>query len=172
MLSIKTLFDIAKCRIEDAKVLASNHRPDGAIYLCGYTLEMVLKRRIAMILDWGGYPETRAEFKDYLSFKVHDLDILLRLSGLEKLTLKKFNTAASPFVAIRKDFLKSRKVIALGISFTDLTILQFGNPIDFDAESDRILDQFQNSEADMAFEYVPNIGFEEVDIKKQNWFIF
>jgi hypothetical protein len=84
MLSIQTLFDIAKCRIEDAKVLASNKRPDGAVYLCGYALEMVLKRRIAMILDWGGYPETRAEFDDYKSFKIHDLDILLRLSGFER----------------------------------------------------------------------------------------
>jgi hypothetical protein len=32
---------------------------------------------------WPGYPDTNAEFKGYTSFRTHDLEVLLHLSGTE-----------------------------------------------------------------------------------------
>lgn len=84
MISNQKLYDLAKSRYDESKILLTNHRPDGAVYLCGYALELILKQRIVKTLDWDGYPETKKEFEYYKSFKVHDLDVLLRLCGLEK----------------------------------------------------------------------------------------
>ncbi|MFM2339943.1 MAG: hypothetical protein RLZZ360_579 [Candidatus Parcubacteria bacterium] len=84
MLSADDLFKIAKCRFEDAKLLADHKRFDSAAYLCGYALELILKRQISIHLDWkDGYPEFDNEFKHLASFKTHDLSDLLHLSGLE-----------------------------------------------------------------------------------------
>jgi hypothetical protein len=84
MLKDQDLHDIAKCRYEEAKILLASNKPDGAVYLCGYAMELILKRHIVKILQWDGYPETNAEFSNYKSFKVHNLDDLLKLAGLEK----------------------------------------------------------------------------------------
>jgi hypothetical protein len=53
------------------------------VYLCGYAVELALKARICKTLKWHGYPETNKEFERLTSFKVHDLDVLLRLTGRE-----------------------------------------------------------------------------------------
>ena len=58
--------------------------PDAAAYLCGYAVEIALKVRICLTLGWSGYPETGGEFRDFASFKTHNLGVLLRLSGREK----------------------------------------------------------------------------------------
>lgn len=84
MLTAQNLYDLAKSRYDEAKILLDNHKPDGAVYLCGYAMELILKWKIIKTLEWDGYPEYRREFEGYTSFKVHNLDILLRLSGLEK----------------------------------------------------------------------------------------
>jgi hypothetical protein len=84
MLTDQKLYELARCRFEEAKILLTNHKPDGSVYLCGYAIELILKRRIVKLLEWDGYPESTREFENYKSFKVHDLDVLLRLSGLEK----------------------------------------------------------------------------------------
>jgi HEPN domain-containing protein len=83
MVSISELRKIAKGRLKDAEVLATAKRYDGAIYLCGYAIETALKARICRVLKWPGYPSTRKEFEGYQSFRTHDLDILLHLSGAE-----------------------------------------------------------------------------------------
>jgi len=83
MLDRKNIRAIAKARLKDAKVLLRGKRFEGAIYLCGYAVELALKARICQTLKWGGYPATNAEFTDYKSFKTHDLDVLLHLSGVE-----------------------------------------------------------------------------------------
>jgi len=75
---------IAKARLKDAKVLADARRYEGAMYLCGYAVELGLKARICRTLEWTGFPSTKNEFKGYSSFKTHDLDVLLHLSGIEK----------------------------------------------------------------------------------------
>jgi HEPN domain-containing protein len=83
MLEKSELKRIAHARIEDGEVLLNSERYDGAIYLCGYAVEIALKERICRTLDWSGYPSAKKEFSNYQSFRTHNLDVLLRLSGSE-----------------------------------------------------------------------------------------
>lgn len=84
MIPAKDLYRIARARLKDADVLLTYRRYDGAVYLCGYAVELTLKARICKTLKWHGYPSSTGEFKDYQSFRTHDLDVLLHLSGREK----------------------------------------------------------------------------------------
>lgn len=84
VLTRKDLLKIIQARIDDADALHSAGRFDGAIYLCGYAVELALKRRICITLRWPGFPSTTAEFRNFLSFKTHALDVLLAMSGYEK----------------------------------------------------------------------------------------
>jgi hypothetical protein len=59
-------------------------RLDGSAYLCGYVIEMALKARICKTLKWPSFPDKRSDFEGLQSFKTHDLDVLLRLSGREQ----------------------------------------------------------------------------------------
>ena len=83
MVSISELRRIARGRLRDAEVLLAAGRYDGAIYLCGYAIETALKARICRTLKWPGYPSTRREFERFQSFRTHDFDALLHLSGIE-----------------------------------------------------------------------------------------
>ncbi|MFZ2445421.1 MAG: HEPN domain-containing protein [Syntrophobacteraceae bacterium] len=84
MIPILELRKIAEARLEDADTLFKSGRYDGAVYLCGYAIEMILKARICETLNWSGYPSAGGEFKDYQSFRTHDLDVLLHLTGREQ----------------------------------------------------------------------------------------
>jgi len=84
MLKLAELDEIAKARLTDAEVLLDAERYDGAVYLCGYAVEIALKARICRTLSWLGYPSTRGEFQNLQSFKTHSLDVLLGLSGIER----------------------------------------------------------------------------------------
>ncbi len=75
---------IARGRLKDAESLVAARRYDGAIYVAGYAVELHLKARICQTLKWKDFPESRKEFQGLTSFKTHDLDILLRLSGREE----------------------------------------------------------------------------------------
>lgn len=77
---------IVQARIKDAEVLYQASRYDGSVYLCGYAVELGLKGRICRTLQWDDYPTS----KNYSTFKTHDLDILLHLSGLEDKVKLKF----------------------------------------------------------------------------------
>jgi len=70
--------------LEESKLLFKAHRYDGAAYLCGYAVELALKARICATLKWSGFPESSNEFHSYQSFKTHNLDVLLHLSGREQ----------------------------------------------------------------------------------------
>lgn len=83
---------IARERLTDAETLCNAHRYDGAVYLCGYSIEIALKHKICQTLNWTGFPHTNKEFENYRSLKTHDLDVLLSLSGVEA-TLKATNLA-------------------------------------------------------------------------------
>ncbi len=83
MISRQDLRKIAQARLADAQVLFGRKRYDGAYYLCGYAMELTLKARICRTLKWAGYPESRREFQGYESFRTHDFEVLLRLSGRE-----------------------------------------------------------------------------------------
>jgi HEPN domain-containing protein len=89
MLTISELRSISRARLKDADVLLSNGRYDGAAYLCGYAAEIALKARIVRTLKWSGFPSDGGEFKDFQSFKTHNLHVLVQLSGWEaKIKLK------------------------------------------------------------------------------------
>jgi hypothetical protein len=90
MLSKAELRKIAKARLRDAEILFHARRLDGAIYLCGYSIEIALKNAICKTLRWNGYPSTKKEFEGFQSFKTHNLDILLSLSGVEAKIKTKF----------------------------------------------------------------------------------
>lgn len=83
MLQVTELQAISQDRLADAQVLLSAQRFDGAVYLCGYSVELALKARICLTLGWSGFPETNSEFQGIQSLKTHDLEILLRFSGVE-----------------------------------------------------------------------------------------
>jgi len=70
---------IVEARLIDAEVLLNAKRFDGSVYLCGYAIELGLKRRICETLKWNEYPTSGK----YSTFKTHDLDVLLHLSGIE-----------------------------------------------------------------------------------------
>ena len=84
MLKESEIKEIVTARLEDAKALLDARRYEGAIYLCGYAVELGLKARICKTLHWPGFPSTGPEFKDYQSFKTHNLDVLLHLTGIEE----------------------------------------------------------------------------------------
>jgi len=80
---LKTL---ALLRRREAQVLLEAELYDGARYLAGYVLELALKARICRLLDFEEYPDT-GDFRRL--YATHDLDQLLKLSGLSrKLSLK------------------------------------------------------------------------------------
>lgn len=83
MLDHKDIKKLAKARHDDARVLLRGKRYETAMYLCGYAIELSLKARICRTLKWVGYPATSREFEDYKTFKTHDLNVLLHLSGIE-----------------------------------------------------------------------------------------
>ena len=83
MLTRTELRKIARARLRDAEILFSSKRYDGAVYLCGYAIEVALKARICRTLRWADFPSTGGEFHGLQSFRTHSLDILLRLSGVE-----------------------------------------------------------------------------------------
>ena len=91
MISLNELRNLSKDRVKDAEALIQAKRYDGAYYLCGYAIEMGLKRRICKTLRWKkGYPGSDKEFGQLKSFKTHDLDVLLGLSGIEEKIKKNF----------------------------------------------------------------------------------
>ncbi|HZL35122.1 MAG TPA: HEPN domain-containing protein [Tepidisphaeraceae bacterium] len=69
--------ELAKARLADAEILFANARYDGAVYLCGYSVEFTLKARICSLLGWSTYFTDR----EYATFRTHDLTVLLNLSG-------------------------------------------------------------------------------------------
>lgn len=83
MIENKEIKKIIKARLKDAQVLFDAKRYDGAVYLCGYAVELGLKFRICKTLKWSGFPSSNGEFRKYEAFKTHDLDVLLHLTGIE-----------------------------------------------------------------------------------------
>ena len=92
MITQSELKQISRPRLEDSDVLLRAARYDGATYLCGYALELALKAKICLTLGWPGFPSTKTEFENYRSFRTHNLDVLLSLSGVEQEIKTKFLT--------------------------------------------------------------------------------
>jgi hypothetical protein len=83
---------IAQARLQDARALRDRGRYDGAVYLCGYAIEIALKTRVCLTLRWLGFPSTAREFEGKQSFRTHDLGILLELSGIETMMRSRYLT--------------------------------------------------------------------------------
>ena len=88
MLTVKQLREIARERIKDAEALFGAERYEGAMYICGYAVEIALKARICRTLRWPDYPQTNHEWsqnRKFSQFKTHSLSFLLSYSGREDL---------------------------------------------------------------------------------------
>ena len=84
MISLKDLRRTLKAHLKYSEILFQKKRYNGSVFLCGYAVEIALKLRICKTLRWTGFPETNKEFTNFASFKTHNLDVLLQLSGKEK----------------------------------------------------------------------------------------
>lgn len=74
--TVKELEALSRARLADAEALLAANRFDGGFYLCGYVVELALKARICRTLKWKQYPAVLPQ-----AFHIHNLDILLMLSG-------------------------------------------------------------------------------------------
>ena len=85
-ISFQELEVLCEEKLSDSELLIREGRYRTAYYICGYAMEVALKKRICLTLGWkSGYPNTRKSFENLQSFKTHDLDMLLHLSGVEEL---------------------------------------------------------------------------------------
>lgn len=85
MLTLQQLRGLARTRLTDAEILFNNGRYDGAVYLGGYAIELLLKTRICVRNHWKRFPGSSAEFDSTNErYRTHDLGLLLRESGREQ----------------------------------------------------------------------------------------
>jgi HEPN domain len=82
---------LAEERLIDAQTLLNNGRYEGAFYLAGYAVELVLKAKVCIHLDiddlFSDNPTSHTKnslgkFRE--SLKTHDYFVLLRICGLSK----------------------------------------------------------------------------------------
>jgi len=83
MITHTDLVKTARAHLRDARILKRNGSYDGAVYLCGYAVEIALKARICRTLKWAGFPSTGAEFQYVKSVQTHIFEALLMFSGVE-----------------------------------------------------------------------------------------
>jgi len=83
MITRADLEKTARAHLRDAVILNRNRSYDGAVYLCGYAVEIALKARICQTLRWAGFPSTAAEFQYVKSVQTHNFEALLLFSGVE-----------------------------------------------------------------------------------------
>ncbi len=78
MISSHELDKISRARIKDARILFENKAYDGALYICGYAIEVALKAIICKSLSLSGIPHTSEEFSNIARIKTHNLEELLK----------------------------------------------------------------------------------------------
>jgi HEPN domain-containing protein len=78
-MELSQILENIKQKYSDANLLADNGRYSNASYLAGYCVELSLKYAIARHLRWSRF-NSEGKFK---FLKVHDLELLLALSGSE-----------------------------------------------------------------------------------------
>jgi hypothetical protein len=69
---------LADVRIEEARILLSQGKPDGAYYLAGYAVECALKACICKRTNQYDYPDKQLALKCY----THDLKALVSVADL------------------------------------------------------------------------------------------
>lgn len=66
MVRLATLKHLSAQKFKDALVLHLNNRSSGSIYMVGYSLEFMLKRKISLTLNFSNeFPETASELNSY-----------------------------------------------------------------------------------------------------------
>lgn len=95
MLSVTELHELSVTRLREATALFIAKEYSGSAYLSGYAVELTFKRKICVVLNWKGFPETRSEFNGLHSFKIHDLKLLAFLAGLTEVLGTKYVQAWS-----------------------------------------------------------------------------
>ncbi|MEO6282511.1 MAG: HEPN domain-containing protein [Dyadobacter sp.] len=98
MIPVDDLKCIALERLADAEILLQAKRFDCAVYLSGYCMEIYLKYKICLTLNWEGFPSTGKDFEKLKSIRTHDLTVLLSLSGSESFILKEHLLSWSPLL--------------------------------------------------------------------------
>jgi HEPN domain-containing protein len=88
MIPAEDLKSISFERLAEAEIMLLEKRFDCAVYLSGYCVEIYLKHKICLALNWEGFPSTGKEFEKLKSLKTHDLGVLLSFTGSESLILK------------------------------------------------------------------------------------
>lgn len=83
MKTVKEIQKLADRRLQEAKLLLSNGFFEGAFYLAGYSVELMMKARICKHLEIEDFYLKQPEPLKKAYF-VHNLDQLLTLSGLRK----------------------------------------------------------------------------------------
>lgn len=82
MIALTDLRKTAREHLRPAGILHKNRAYDGAVYHCGYAVEIALKARICRTLRWTEFPATGREFQDFKSLQTHNLETLLTFSGM------------------------------------------------------------------------------------------
>lgn len=82
MITRADLTKTARAHLRDAGILYKRGSYDGAVYLCGYAVEIALKARICRTLRWVGFPSTPGEFQNVKSVQTHNFDALLLFTGI------------------------------------------------------------------------------------------
>jgi len=105
---LKTIVDIqnlAEKRLKEAKVLLANDFYEGAFYLAGYSIELMLKARICKHLEIEHFYQKQPEPLKKAYF-VHNLEQLLTLSGLRKKYEDEINPAIGNNKVLNKNWNK------------------------------------------------------------------
>lgn len=106
MLTVNQLRELARERIKDAEALFTSKRYEGAMYICGYAVEIALKARICKTLRWTDFPSETKEFRQnqkYQFLKIHALGLLLSYSGQEERVKTTFSAEWSAVSAWSSD---------------------------------------------------------------------
>jgi len=91
MIALMDLRKTAREHLRLAGILHKNRAYDGAVYHCGYAVEIALKARICRTLRWTEFPATAGEFQKFKSLQTHNLETLLALSGIRERVKLSFN---------------------------------------------------------------------------------
>jgi HEPN domain-containing protein len=93
----KEIIRLSDNKLKEAKCLLSNDFADGAFYLAGYAIELLLKAKVCRILCVDDFYMFKAlTNKDhYRPFKIHDLEQLAVLAGINAKLLEAKKTPSS-----------------------------------------------------------------------------
>ena len=84
-INVNDLRILAKIRLDDAITLYRQKRYEGAIYLCGYAVELALKYKICQKLEWDEYLPESSKIDNVRTFYTHKLEALKYLSGMQNI---------------------------------------------------------------------------------------